>query len=229
MANKPTSTVSATNSTHTTHTQKLCILALLAAVGYLSMFVIKLKMFGFLSYEMKDVFLVLGGFLYGPGAAAFLSVVTSLLELPTSDTGIIGFLMNVISSFLFSVTASWIYMRRRTLGGAVLGLICGVCAMTAGMLLWNYLITPLYMHVSRKDVAGMLTTIFLPFNLVKATLNAAVTMLIYKPFTRALRMLHLLPVSDKKQSPRATVITLFLSILVIALCIAAILKINNII
>ncbi len=208
--------------------QKLCILALLAAIGYLSLYLIKIKLFGFLSYEAKDVFLTLGGFLYGPPAACALSLVTALLELPTSDTGVIGMLMNAISSMLFSVTASWIYMRRRTLRGAMLGLICGIAAMTAGMLLWNYLITPLYMGVPRAEVAGMLTTVFLPFNLVKSTLNAAVTMLIYKPFTRALRMLRLLPAATVKHDKKASAVTLVLSVLIIGVCVAAILKINGV-
>lgn len=228
MANKRTQISNTARMTHTSHVQKLCILALLAAVGYLSLFVIKLKLFGFLSYEAKDVFLTLGGFLYGPAAAAVLSILTALMELPTSDTGIIGMLMNGISSLLFSVTASWIYMRRRKLSGAVLGLICGVAAMTAGMLLWNYLITPLYMGVSRAEVAGMLTTVFLPFNLIKASLNAAITMLIYKPFTRVLRMLHLLPESTTAHNPRATIATITLSVLILAVCVAAILKINHV-
>ncbi len=207
--------------------QKLCILALLAAIGYLSLYLIKIKLFGFLSYEAKDVFLTLGGFLYGPPSALALSLITALLELPTSDTGMIGMLMNAISSLLFSVTASWIYMRRRTLDGAILGLLCGVAAMTAGMLLWNYLITPLYMGVSREEVAGMLTTVFLPFNLVKSTLNASVTMLIYKPFTRALRMLRLLPATIAKPNAKASIITCALSVLIIGVCVAAIFKING--
>lgn len=209
--------------------QKLCILALLAAIGYLSLYLIKIKLFGFLSYEVKDVFLTLGGFLYGSPAALALSLVTALLELPTSDTGMIGMLMNAISSTLFSVTASWIYQRRRTLRGAMLGLICGIAAMTTGMLLWNYLITPLYMGVSRDEVAGMLTTVFLPFNLVKSTLNAAITMLIYKPFTRALRMLHLLPATTAKHDIKASIITGVLSVLIIGACVVAILKINSVI
>ncbi|MGN0648181.1 MAG: ECF transporter S component [Oscillospiraceae bacterium] len=209
--------------------QKLCILALLAAIGYLSLYLIKIKLFGFLSYEIKDVFLTLGGFLYGPPAALALSLVTALLELPTSDTGVIGMVMNAISSALFTVTAAGIYQRHRTLRGAILGLLCGIAAMTTGMLLWNYLITPLYMGVSREQVAGMLTTVFLPFNLVKSTLNAAITMLIYKPFTRALRMLHLLPATTEKHNMKASIITGVLSILIMGACVAAILKINGVI
>lgn len=209
--------------------QKICILALLAAIGYLSLYLMKIKLFGFLSYEIKDVFLTLGGFLYGSPAALALSLVTALLELPTSDTGVIGMLMNAISSTLFSVTASWIYQRRRTLLGAMLGLLCGIAAMTTGMLLWNYLITPLYMGVPREEVAAMLTTVFLPFNLVKSTLNAAIVMLIYKPFTRILRMLHLLPTATVKHNKKASIFTGVVSVLIIGVCVIAILKINSVI
>ena len=209
--------------------KRFTILALLTAIAYLSIFVIKLKLFGFLSYEAKDVFITLGGFLYGPLAAILISVVTSLLELPTSDTGIIGFVMNALSSVFFSATASWIYRKKRSLLGAILGLICGVFAMTAAMLLWNYLITPLYLHIPRHEVAGMLTTVFLPFNILKAGLNAALLMLVYKPFTRVLRQMRLLPErQNASNSTKATIVVWSLSLLIIAACIVSILKINGV-
>ena len=68
------------------------------------------------------------------------------------------------------------------MGGAVGGLALGSVAMVAVMLLWNYLITPLYMGVSREDIVGMLLPVFLPFNLLKAGLNSALILILYKPF-----------------------------------------------
>ena len=59
--------------------------------------------------------------------------------------------------------------------------------MVAAMLLWNYIITPFYMGVPRETVAGMLMSVFLPFNLVKGGINAALTLLLYKPVVGALR------------------------------------------
>ena len=59
------------------------------------------------------------------------------------------------------------------------------------MLLWNYIITPFYMGVPREVVAGMLMTVFLPFNLVKGGINAGLTLLLYKPIVNALRKAHL--------------------------------------
>ena len=65
--------------------------------------------------------------------------------------------------------------------------------MTVVMLAWNYILTPLYMHVPRDVVARMLLPTFLPFNLVKGALNAGITMLVYKPLSAALRRARLLP------------------------------------
>ena len=73
------------------------------------------------------------------------------------------------------------------LRGAAAGLAAGVALMTGLMLLWNYFITPLYMGYPREAVAAMLLPVFLPFNLIKSALNAALTMLIYKPVSRALK------------------------------------------
>ena len=71
----------------------------------------------------------------------------------------------------------------------------GALLMTVLMLLWNYLITPLYMHTARADVAAMLVPVFLPFNLLKGCLNATITVLLYKPVVQGLRHAHLLPPS----------------------------------
>ena len=55
------------------------------------------------------------------------------------------------------------------------------------MLLWNYIITPLFMHVDRSVVVGMMLPVFLPFNLTKGGMNACIALLLYKPVVTALR------------------------------------------
>ena len=86
-----------------------------------------------------------------------------------------------------------VYKRHRTLAGAAIGLILGSLAMTSSMLLWNYIITPIYMNLPREEVVKMLVPIFLPFNLIKSGLNAALTMLLYKPVVTDLRKRNLVP------------------------------------
>ena len=59
------------------------------------------------------------------------------------------------------------------------------------------------MGMPREAVVDMLLPVFLPVNAIKGALNAAITLLLYKPLTRALRSAHLLPAaSDTSGSSR---------------------------
>ena len=179
--------------------RKVACLAMLCAISYVVMFLSKtifapIQVAGFLTFDLKDVIIAIGGFIYGPLSALVVSVVVSLIEMVTvSDTGPIGLLMNVLSTIAFVCPAAFLYKRRHKLSGAVVGLILGGVLMTAVMLLWNYLITPMYMHIPRDVVVGMLPTAFLPFNVVKAIMNGALIMVVYKPVVTALRKARLVP------------------------------------
>lgn len=147
---------------------------------------------GFLSFDLKDVIIVIGGFMMGPMTAAVISIIVSLIEMLTvSSTGVIGLLMNVLASCAFACVAAALYKRDHSMKGAIIALVAGTLCMTAIMLLWNWLITPLYMHVDRAVVVSMLIPTFLPFNLVKGGINATLAMLLYKPIVSALRKAHL--------------------------------------
>lgn len=210
------------------NTKKLTTLALLSAIGYLTMFLIKIPVVSFLKYEPKDIFIVLAGFLYGPLSAAMVSVVTALLELPISSTGVIGMVMNILSSAAFACPAALIYHKRKDTIGAALGLLSGLAAMTLTMLLWNYLISPLYMDVSREAIVPMLTSIFLPFNLLKAGLNASAAMLLYRPFVRVLRQCGLVhDDTHTEQTKSARVLTAVLSVAILLGCAAIVVLMNR--
>ena len=168
--------------------------AMFAAVSYVAVVISKVipNVAGFLSYEPKDAVIVIAGLLYGPLTSVLISVIVSFIEMITiSSTGPYGFLMNVVSTCAFAVPAAWFYQKHRTQKGAVIGLAFGVVTMAVAMLLWNYIITPFYMGVPRSTVAGMLMTVFLPFNLIKGGINAGLTLLLYKPIVNALRKAHL--------------------------------------
>lgn len=184
------------------NTKLLVLLAMLAAIAFMLVALIRIPVVLFLSYEPKDVVITIGGFLLGPMASFLVSLVVALVEMVTiSTTGPIGCLMNLLSSACFSCTATYIYKKKRSVLGAVLGLAVGSVAMIAVMLLWNWLITPLYMtNTSRSDVAAMLVPVFLPFNALKAGFNSALTLLIYKPLVSALRRTGLIPKPATKTS-----------------------------
>ena len=201
------------------YVKKMVLTAMLAAVSYVAVALIRVPMVLFLNYEPKDVIITIGGFLLGPMASLIISLVVSLLEMVTiSTTGPIGAVMNFLGSSVFACTAAWIYKKKRTLLGAVLGLATGSVLMIITMLLWNYLITPLYMTgTSRSDVADMLIPVFLPFNALKAGLNSAFVLGLYKPLVGALRKTGL--VEAPRGAARSKAGVYVLSAILLATCI----------
>ena len=175
-------------------TRKMTVLAALTAVSYVLWVVGRVPVVAFLRYDPKDVVIVFAGFLFGPMASFAISFVVSFLQMVTlSETGPIGFLMNVISTVAFACTAAYIYQKNQTIKGAVIGLSAGVILSTASMLLWNYIVTPFFMGVPREAVVAMLLPIILPFNLIKGGLNATLALLLYKPLIKALRASRMIP------------------------------------
>jgi len=180
-------------------------MAMLAAVAYVVMYLSKMlpSVNGFLDFDFKDVVICISGFIYGPLPAAIISIVVAVIEAVTiSHTGPIGLLMNVLATCSFCCTATFVYKRNHTMKGAVTGLSLGVIALVIVMLLWNYLITPIYQGVPREVVVSMLPTVFLPFNLAKGGMNMAATLLLYKPVVTALRKAHLVAPSKSGSQGR---------------------------
>lgn len=171
------------------NTKRLTAAAMLCAMAYAAVAVGRIPVVLFLKYDPKDIVLALGGLLYGPQMAALTAVAVSLVEMVTiSSTGPLGCVMNILSSCTFACTAAAVYQRRRTPKGAALGLVLGGGLMTVCMLLWNYLLAPYYMGYPRAAVAALLLPAFLPFNLLKAGLNALGAFVLYRPVRRALRL-----------------------------------------
>ena len=184
----------------------VAVLGTLAALAYVAMLFIRVPVVAFLKYEPKDVIITVGGFIFGPVAAFVVSLVVSFVEMVTvSDTGWIGAVMNLVSTCSFACVAAIIYKKKHTIKGAVISLVVAVFSMAAVMMLWNFLLTPLYTGTARADVAAMLPTVFLPFNLLKGTLNAALTMLLYKPIVIGLRKAHIIAPSSGERSGKINV------------------------
>ena len=63
----------------------------------------------------------------------------------------------------------------------------GVITMTVMMVLMNLIFTPIFMGTPVETVAGMLLPIIIPFNLMKASINAVATLLLYKAVSRFIK------------------------------------------
>lgn len=215
-------------------TKKMITMAMLVALAYLFMAVGRIAIVpavGFLKYDPKDIIITIGGFIYGPLAAFIISVVVSFIELVTvSETGIIGLVMNIMSTCAFVCPAAFIYKRKHTMKGAIIGLGTGCMVMVLVMLLWNYLITPIYMGYPREAIAQLLIPGFLPFNLIKGGLNAGLTLLIYKPVVTALRKSNLVPPSTREDMARDSRFGyVFISSFILVTCVVSILVFKQVI
>ena len=165
--------------------KKMTAVAVFAALAYVIHFVhIPVA---FLNLDFKDVVMTIAGMYFGPSAAAVLAFLVPILEYPTSETGPYGLIMNILSSGAFVIVASVIYKFKKTLSGAIIALCSATLSMVAVMMLANLFVTPYYMHVTQADVVGLIPTLLLPFNAVKAVLNAALTLCLYKPISKVLK------------------------------------------
>lgn len=165
---------------------KLVQMAMLSAISYVLMITVHFPMItSYLKYDPADVPLVLGAMLWGPVESLFMAVVVCVLKgLLFSTSGPFGVLMNVLSSAAFCMTAGALYRLRRTNAGAVVGLLAGTAAMCAVMIPSNILVTPLYTGQTIKGVIDILLPVIIPFNLIKAGINSALTLVIYIPFMK---------------------------------------------
>ena len=224
--------------TNSDNLKRMTAVAMFAALAYVCVVIIRIpNIGGFLTMDFKDVIITIAGMFFGPLVAVILSLIVPFIEfLTVSGTGPYGLIMNVLSSMTFSVVASVIYKYKKNLLGAVLGLLNAVIAMTAVMMVANLLITPYYTHMPTEAVAAMIPKLLLPFNLTKAILNAALTMMLYKPLTAVLKKTRLVPNKkpdsekadeNKKNAKLRTALIFAISLLIACAAIAIILIVWN--
>jgi len=191
-------------------TKQVVITAMLSAIACVVMLLVRINFMPaapFLVYDPKDIIIAIGGFIVGPLAVIAISVIVSFVEMLTvSADGPVGLVMNILSSCSFALPAAIIYKRVHTLKGAVVGLVAGWLFVTAIMVMWNYIVTPIYRGFPREAIIPMLLPIFAPFNLIKYGLGAATTMLIYKPLSIALTKAKIIEKTQAKTEVKQLIV-----------------------
>lgn len=210
--------------------RKMVLLAMFCALAYVCQFVFRIKI-SFLTFDAKDAVMAVGAMIFGPISGLAMSLIVAFLEFITiSDTGIYGFIMNFISSASFVAVSALVYKHKRTLTGAIAGLCTGCAAMTVVMLAFNLVITPLYVpSFTASDVAALIPTLLLPFNLTKALLNAGLVLILYRPVTIALRKAHVLQASSASSMTfdKKSVAVLVGGLALVAVCVTVFLVLMN--
>lgn len=165
--------------------RRLTMMAMLTALSVVLAALIHFPIFPaapFLEYDPADIPIFIGTFAFGPAAGLLLTAVVSVIQGTTvsAASGIPGIIMHFAATGAFAIAAGNLYRFRKTRGGAVLSLSCGVVVMTAVMTAANLIVTPLFMGAPIQTVLEMLLPVIIPFNLVKAGANALITFFLYK-------------------------------------------------
>jgi len=193
-------------SVSTSRIAKVAILSALSFVLY--MFAkFQLPIFpSFLELHFSHVPALIASFLLGPVDAAVVIAVKILLKLPFSSTVYVGELSDLIIGLAFVVPPGIIYSKKRSLRGALVGLIAGSVASIIAAILFNiYVAIPFYVQLFfggdfdkiiaicspfapglNRENFNLLYSLYivLPFNLLRCAVMGIITFLLYKRISK---------------------------------------------
>ena len=164
---------------------RLAKLGLLAALSIVLVFFIHFPIFPtakFLEYDPADIPIMIATFAFGPWYGLMTTIVVAVVQGLTvsASGGIYGIIMHIIATGTFVLVTGFLYQKHKTKKGALIALLCGVVAWGLIMMPANLIITPIFTGMPVEAIRGILLPIILPFNLIKAGINAVVTFLVYK-------------------------------------------------
>ncbi|WP_313529837.1 ECF transporter S component [Anaerotignum sp.] len=186
------SKVSVTRDKKKMSTRIMVSLAMLAAIAVVLVAAIHFPLIpaaAFLEYDPADIPILIGTFAYGPVAGLVLTIVVSVIQGMTVSAGggIIGIVMHIFATGACALVAGSIYKRNKTRKNALIALVAGALVQTVAMVIMNLIFTPLFMGQPLEVVISMLVPIVIPFNLLKAGINCAMTFLLYKSISHLLK------------------------------------------
>ena len=162
-------------------TRQLVTMALMCAIGVLLSFVEFPLLPGvtWLKYDASAMPAMVCGFAFGPAAGLAVGVVGAVIH-GILMAGFSGAVMNILVVAGFILPAALVYRRSRTFKSGVVGLVLSAITATVMAILGNLVITPMWLGVPLDAVVAMILPILTPFNLIKAGINAVLTLIVYK-------------------------------------------------
>ena len=162
-------------------TRQLVTMALMCAIGVLLSFVEFPLLPGvtWLKYDASAMPAMVCGFAFGPAAGLAVGVVGAVIHgILMADFS--GAVMNILVVAGFILPAALVYRRSRTFKSGVVGLVLSAITATVMAILGNLVITPMWLGEPVDAVVAMILPLLTPFNLIKAGINAVLTLIVYK-------------------------------------------------
>ena len=186
---------------------KIAILTAISAIVMLFEFPLPFAP-SFYELDLSEAVILMGGFAMGPLAAAIMELLKNLLNLLLNGTitAGVGELANFVMGCALVVPASLIYKYRKTLKGAIIGLVTGTLSLVVIGCIMNYFVMiPAYVALAHFPLEAILSmgaeangmvnslgTLVLfavaPFNLVKGVACSLINLLLYKRLSKILHI-----------------------------------------
>ena len=168
-----------------TYIDRMVKLGMLTALSIILVYAIHVPIFpaaSYLEYDMADVPILIGTFLYGPWWGLALTAVVSLLQwlLVSPQSLWVGAVMHFFATGSYVVAAGLIYSAHRTRTAAIFGMALGAVLQTLMMVPMNLIFTVHFFGVPKETVIALLPTAIIPFNAIKTVANSILTFLLYK-------------------------------------------------
>lgn len=172
---------------------RLVKLGMLTALSIILVYTIHFPIFpaaSFLEYDMADVPILIGTFLYGPWWGLGLTAVVSVLQwLLVSPGGMwVGAVMHFCATGSYVIAAGLIYKKMHSIKGVLIGMGIGASLQTLMMIPMNLIFTVRFFGVPYETVVALLPTAIIPFNAIKTVANSILTFLLYKRVSKLFRM-----------------------------------------
>ncbi|HPD02063.1 MAG TPA: ECF transporter S component, partial [Clostridia bacterium] len=112
---------------------KIAILTALSFVLYaFGKFNVPFMFPGFLEFQFSELPALLAGFSIGPISGCLVIIFKCLLKFPLSSTAFVGELTDILLGVLFVLPASLLYKYNKCKKTALIGILIGIAASTAG-------------------------------------------------------------------------------------------------
>lgn len=179
------------NATRSKSINYLVKVAMLGTLSYLVMllqFPI-LPVVPFMKMDFSNAVTLIGGFALGPSAAFFIDSIRLMFDclIDGSATGYVGEFSAWLLGITYSVPASIIYKKRRTLKSATFAVILAfILSNVMGIISNKFIMFPLF-GLPEAQTNNLLLVGVLPFNVIKYLCVSIIVMLLYKPLSPILK------------------------------------------
>ena len=190
---------------------KIAILSALAFVLYMWVkFPLPMLFPSFLDIQFSELPALLGGFAMGPIAGCAIVAIKCLIKLPFTSTACVGELSDLLLGIAIVLPASLIYKKYKNKKGALIGLLVGVACNVVMSIFVNWfvliptyvklffngnweillnMVRPLYAEVTRQNFYTYYLLLGVaPFNILRLSITALLTFLLYKRVSPILHM-----------------------------------------